>query len=284
MKSYLSAPALVVGVLLILTLANNAIGQDKAAPAQRLVRTALRSTFSENFKNFSASDTGLLQGKPVWKTTFENGTRTLQNNHEAEWYGSVGTNGPFHLDGGTLEISATPQSGLPEGLTYISGLITTQKLFNQLYGYFEIRAQLPRGRGLWPAFWLLPSDGSWPPEIDIMEMLGDTTTDYYASIHAIVGQQTLNNVQKINAPDLAAGYHVFGVSWRPDHIRYYLDDVMVYETSTPPDMNKPMYILLNLAVGANGSWPGPPDKNTSGTYRISWVHVWQFNDLALTSR
>ncbi len=280
MQFYLPALALVVGSLLTGTFANNASGQDKAVPAQRLDRTVLRTTFSENFKNFTASDTGLEQGKPVWRTTFKGGLRTLQNNHEAEWYGSVGANGPFHLDGSTLDITATPKDGLPQGLTYVSGLITTQQSFNQLYGYFEIRAQLPRGRGLWPAFWLLPSDGSWPPEIDVMEMLGDTTTAYYASIHAVVGQQTLNNIQKIIAPDLAAGYHVFGVSWRPDHIRYYLDDVMVYETATPPDMHKPMYLLANLAVGATGSWPGPPDKNASGVYRIAWIHAWQFNDLA----
>jgi beta-glucanase (GH16 family) len=279
MRYNFPASALIMSALLTGAFVQTAGGQDKIASVQHLDRTVLHSTFSENFKHFSASDTGVMQGRPVWQTTFKGGVRTLQNNHEAEWYGNTGPDGPFRIDGGMLDITATPESGLPNGLTYVSGLITSQQLFSQVYGYFEICAQLPRGRGLWPAFWLLPSDGSWPPEIDGMEMLGDATTAYYVSVHARANQQRLDEVAKVNTPDLASGFHVFGVSWRPDRIRFYLDGVLVHETATPADMHRPMYLLANLAVGAAGSWPGPAAPDLSGVYRIAWIRAWQFNDL-----
>src|SRR5579871_6822795 len=86
--------------------------------------------------------------------------RTLPGNKEAEYYSdpSVGEN-PFSLSGGVLHIAAKPAAAgsNPYGLPYDSGLITTYKSFSQLYGYFEVRAELPAGTGLWPAFWLLPS-------------------------------------------------------------------------------------------------------------------------------
>ena len=69
---------------------------------------------------------------------------------------------PFHQHGGVLDITATPGSN-PLGLAYNSGVISSQNSFSQLYGYFEIRADLPVGKGLWPTFWLLPVDHSWPP-------------------------------------------------------------------------------------------------------------------------
>ena len=163
-------------------------------------------------------------------------------------------------------------------MTYRSGMIMSQHLLNQRYGYFEMRAQLPRGQGLWPAFWLLPSDGGWPPEIDVMEMLGHTPTTYYVSLHARPDGKPLDQVTAIQAPDLSAGFHVFGVAWQADRIRFYLDDVLVHAAPTPPDMHRPMYLLANLAVGGAGSWPGAVGPGVSGVYRIAWIRAWQFRD------
>jgi len=250
------------------------------APAQAQVDfTKLDSTFSENFTHFAASASGTLAGRPVWQTRFKGGLRTLANNHEAEWYGDFGTGRPFQVKNGMLEITAFPAAGLPGGALFSSGLITTEQSFTQTYGYFEIRAELPQGQGFWPAFWLLPADGSWPPEIDAMEMLGGDTNDYYASVHAVAGAQRIDEITKIAAPDLSAGYHVFGVSWRPDHVKFYLDGALVHEVVTPPGMDTPMYLLANLAVGAEGSWPGAAALDATGVYRIAWIHAWQFDDI-----
>ncbi len=273
---------LVCMALMIATVARGAAAQDAGAGdgvGQQLDRAGLHATFAEDFSHFAASASGILDGRPVWRTTFIGGDRTLPNNREVEWYRDDGAGGPFHMVDGTLEISATPQTGLPQGMIFGSGMIMSQRLFNQLYGYFEIRAQLPRGRGFWPAFWLLPSDGGWPPEIDVMEMLGLTPEKYYVSLHARPEGQPLDQITAVAAPDLSAGFHVFGVSWRADRIRFYLDDKLVHESPTPADMHRPMYMLANLAVGGAQSWPGQVDPTTSGVFRIAWIRAWQFKDI-----
>jgi beta-glucanase (GH16 family) len=249
----------------------------------RLDRSRLHATFTETFQHFAASPSGVVDGHPAWRTTYIGGDRTLPNNHEAEWYVDAGSDGPFRIEGGLLAITATPAPGLPQGMAFRSGLIMSQRLFTQRYGYFEMRAQLPRGRGAWPAFWLLPADGGWPPEIDVMEMLGHAPTTYYVALHARVDGHPLDQVTAVPAPDLSAGFHVFGVAWRPDSIRFYLDDVLVHESATPADMHGPMYMLANLAIGGTGSWPGPAAPELSAVYRIAWIRAWQFNDLGASA-
>jgi beta-glucanase (GH16 family) len=255
------------------------LGGDIAAAQDQLDRAGLHATFSEQFANFAASASGVVDGRPAWRTTYIGGDRTLPNNREAEWYADPGPDGPFRISKNILEITASPAAGLPRGATYRSGLITSQRLFSQRYGYFEMRAQLPRGRGMWPAFWLLPADGNWPPEIDVMEMLGDAPTTYYVSLHARPDGKPLDAITPVHAPDLTAGFHVFGVAWRPDRICFYLDDALVHDSATPADLHGAMYLLANLAVGGEGSWPGAAIPGSQGVFRIAWIRAWQFDDL-----
>ena len=288
----LIAPAIVAAALIApLLIGDLAMAQPAGPVAQptntateRLNRSVLHPTFSEDFAHFVASASGVVDGRPGWRTTYSGGDRTLSNNHEVEWYADPGPDSPFLISNGMLLITAVPAAGLPNGLTHRSGLIMSQRVFNQRYGYFEMRAQLPRGLGLWPAFWLLPTDGSWPPEIDVMEMLGHAPTIYYASLHARPAGQSLDAVNQIQAPDLTAGFHVFGVAWRPDRVRFYLDDAMVHESATPADMHRPMYLLANLAVGGKDSWPGAAAPDLTGIFRIAWIRAWQFNDLGKADR
>ncbi|TXN72176.1 glycoside hydrolase family 16 protein, partial [Methylobacterium sp. WL8] len=138
-------------------------------------------TFSEEFDAFETwnGTTGLdTIGAPQWSTKIR-ATGTLPYNDESQYY-VAGPDGaaaagntlpnPFHVADGALTIAAAPADpsiqGSLEGQTYTSGMITTYHEFSQTYGYFEMRAELPAGHGLWPAFWMLPEDGSWPPELD----------------------------------------------------------------------------------------------------------------------
>ena len=94
---------------------------------------------------------------------------------------------PFRVEHGVLSIMArrTPQD-LREVLfdnEYISGILTTQGSFAQKYGYFEIRAKIPVGVAVWPAFWMLADDGGWPPEIDVMEGRGQRPGDMVMTTH-----------------------------------------------------------------------------------------------------
>jgi Ca2+-binding RTX toxin-like protein len=175
------------------------------------------------------------------------------------------TEDPYQTGDGVLTITArpSPDTSLTDGLPYVSGLINTYGTFSQTYGYFEISAQVPSGQGLWPAFWLLPQSGNWPPEIDVLELLGHEPSTYYVGSHwkDAKGQHTFKTQEISAGVDLSDGFHSYGTLWTADTITYYLDGTQVFSMATPPGMNEPMYLLAGLAVG--GNWPGAPDGTTS---------------------
>src|SRR3546814_17747296 len=102
-------------------------------------------------------------------------------------YGPTHSIDPFRVDDGVLTITAaaTPQNLLSEveGKPYTSGLLTTRDSFAQSYGYFEIRADMPDGQGLWPAFWLLPVACRWPPRPPVIEISGQAQARHLLSSH-----------------------------------------------------------------------------------------------------
>jgi beta-glucanase (GH16 family) len=151
-------------------------------------------------------------------------------------------------------------------------MISSQPSFWQTYGYFEMRAKIPSGRGLWPAFWLLPKDQSWPPEIDVMESVGDAS-HIYATVHSTV--QPAAGIEARISPD---SFHTFAVSWDPDQIVWYVDDRRIGAAHTPADVHKPMYMIANLAVG--GNWPGSPDATTvfPAEMTIDYIRAYKFAD------
>ncbi|KQP93342.1 hypothetical protein ASF60_15565, partial [Methylobacterium sp. Leaf113] len=233
-------------------------------------------SFADEFNTLSASANG--QGT-VWKSALGVGTsqdRTLGSNHEAQYYSdsSVGTN-PFSVSNGVLSITAAPDhDGNPLGLAYTSGVLTTAKSFAQTYGYFEMRAELPAGQGMWPAFWLLNADGTWPAELDVLEFLGHDKDTAYATAHSSIGGHTLTSMP-VQTEDLTEGFHTFGVNWQKDTLEWYIDGAKVAETATPADMHKPMYMVVNLAVGDTGSWPGKYDASMPTTHLdVDYVRVW----------
>src|SRR5262249_35012244 len=156
-----------------------------------------------------------------------------------------------------LTITAAHGSN-PLGLPFNSGMLTTYQSFSQLYGFFEMRARLPIGAGLWPAFWLLPRNGQWPPEIDVFEQLGNDPRTIYVGTHSAVGGPNVATTKALQIADTSTAFHVYGLDWGETDITWYFDGKPVYRVPTPSDMHTPMYMLINLAVGGVGSWPGPP--------------------------
>lgn len=217
-------------------------------------------TFHDEFPaSAAAPDTAI-----AWQTSYLGQTRTLAGNKEWEYYSdaTVGVN-PFRQDG-KLRIQARPAApgANPLNLPYSSGVITTFNSFCQLYGYFEVRAKLPKGKGLWPAFWLLPASGAYTAELDVFEVLGDRPGVLYATTHGLTGGQWSSNLQQLNVPDTSTAFHTYGVDWEADKVTFYMDRQPIAVAPTPASMNSPMYVLLNLAVGGPGSWPGVPDAST----------------------
>jgi hypothetical protein len=196
---------------------------------------------------------------------------------------ALGKFSPFSIAHDALVITAdrTPAAMrplIPESFAhdYISGAISSYP-FSQTYGYFEMRGRVPAGRGLWPAFWLLPVDMSWPPEIDVMEVLGQEPTRIFTTVHSrkfSTGTQIGFGTKTV---DLSADDHLFGVDWGPERIRFYVDRKLVFTQPTPEDCHKPFYIIANLAVGGPTSWPHAPDASTPfpAHFRIASIQAWR---------
>ena len=160
---------------------------------------------------------------------------------------------------------------------YIGATINSYP-FAQKYGIFAISAKLPLGKGLWPAFWLLPADKSWPPEIDVMEVIGVEPSTLYTSLHTnIPHRETAYGLGTDTHLDLSAAFHEYAVDWGPEKIDWYFDRKLVYSRPTPPDLHKPCYIVANVGVGKENGWGGAPDSSTHfpATMQVAYIRVWQ---------
>lgn len=159
---------------------------------------------------------------------------------------------------------------------YTSGHVTS--IFAQTYGRFEVRARLPKTQGIWPAHWMLPASGVWPPEIDIMELLGHNPKTVYMTNHWVNNQGQHENTHDGNftGPDFSADFHTFAVEWDAEKIIWYVDGVRRY-VSVSGIPHDPFYIILNTAVG--GDWPGNPDDTTvfPQYHDIDYVRVYTKN-------
>jgi beta-glucanase (GH16 family) len=168
---------------------------------------------------------------------------------------------PFSVRDGILSIvaSRTPPTLKPVLFNneYTSGILTTQSKFSQKYGYFEIRSKIPIGIGVWPAFWMLADDGGWPPEIDVMEGRGQRPGDLVMTTHWRI--PATGRVEScgfdFQRADAATAFHDYGVLWQRDRIIYFIDRQPVSEIKVPVGFEDPMYMIVNLAMGAK-DFPG----------------------------
>jgi beta-glucanase (GH16 family) len=245
-----------------------------------------RLTFSDEFD-------GETLDTAKWKTSDFWGNQTLAGNAEKQCYMPESVK----QVGGQLLLTAsrpaTPVSackGAKTDLPFKSGMVTTAGCrsyeqseackqlnpFSQAYGYFEIRARLPKGKGLWPAFWLVPMDASWPPEIDIMEMLGHTPSIVYHTYHYFDAKGVRQKAGDANkSRDFSESFSTFGIDWRPGLLIWYVDGRESFRFAGPDVTSKDMYLLLNLAVG--GHWPGDPDQATPfpSTMAVDYIRVYE---------
>jgi beta-glucanase (GH16 family) len=194
---------------------------------------------------------------------------------EGEWYRAQNVtvhNGELSLTAQNQPVQGVNQStGLPQNYNWTSGMVDTHGKFSFSYGYVEWQAQVPNGMGLWPALWLMPENGIWPPEIDALEMVGSQPNVWTGTYLPPTGAKQ-GHWATING--LYSGWHTFGVDWEPGSITWYVDGHAVAQSTTAVT-NTPMYLVMDLAVGA--SWPGYPDASTPfpSALNIDYVRVWQ---------
>jgi beta-glucanase (GH16 family) len=194
------------------------------------------------------------------------------------------------------------------GCGYTSARIKTRQrdgtaLFTKLYGRVEIRAQVPWGKGLWPALWMLPQDdtyGGWAAsgEIDLMEIVGEKPHEVLNSIHfgsSFPGRHLITTVHALPGGSTVSDWHTYAVEWEPGEIRFYVDDVHTCTRNHwwscgktvdgagvearrasdlhpwPAPFDQPFYLLMNVAVG--GNFPGVPGPDTRFPAELQVDHV-----------
>ena len=220
----------------------------------------------------------------AFTTTLSSGLRYLGNGDQEFWSDSSTGQSPFALDNGVLDINATyvGAGNTPGGgsLSYDSGVLTTQGLFSQQYGYFEMRAELPAGPGMWPAFWMLDNNsnqpGGWPPEVDALEAFGAQnangeggTSQAHWDVHSQNASQQGGAWVTMDGNE-STSYHTYGVLWTPQTMSFVYDGTIVAQTPTPSDYTQQMYMIVNLAVG--GTWPGNA-TGENGTMKIDYLRA-----------
>ena len=135
-------------------------------------------------------------------------------------------------------------------------MLTTYESFAQTYGYFEIRADMPENQGAWPAFWLLPEDGSWPPELDVVEMRGQDPNNLIMTCALEPDREPYGgHPRRLLSRTPMASTHTASCG-RKDELVWYFDNVEVARAATPADMHKPMYMLVDLARRRHGGNAG----------------------------
>lgn len=233
-------------------------------------------------EEFNESATGLPDTEKWWYETAEPGWV----NNELQTYiaGRKGDIVTADVSDGTLKIRA-----IKDGDRVYSARVNTNEGWT--YGYFEARLKLPRGKGTWPAFWMMPTVWSgWPDggEIDIMEHVGCVPTEVSSSIHCKEYYHAIGT-QKTAAKKIATvmdEFHVYALEWTEEYIKTYVDGVQLFyynpdnysagrnERTWP--FNKPFQLKLNLAWGGDwGGMYGVDESCLPATYEIDYVRVFQ---------
>ena len=219
-----------------------------------------------------------------WSFQFGNGAPELPGwgNNELQFYQPQNAS----VSNGILTISAKKEAF--GGFSYTSARMRTINKGDWKFGKIVARIKLPKGKGMWPAFWMMPTDniyGGWPQsgEIDIMEFHGDNIQKVYGTCH--YGPPWPKNLNKGDSVTIPAGnfsetFHDFSLEWKKDTLQWFVDNRQ-YFIVTKKDIassnwpfNEKFHIILNCAVG--GNWPGNPDSSTTfpQTMQVDYVRVY----------
>jgi beta-glucanase (GH16 family) len=212
---------------------------------------------------------------------FDRYNRNLWNDHI--WYEKSNPTRNYAVENGVLKI--WPQRDATGN--FFNRTFDTDGKYYQTYGYFEMEAKLPRGKGVWPAFWLFNHIGDRRPEIDIMEAYPSAEwwgkvdalgiprpTVYAATVWITEGEEA--GQRKFDAgKDLSAGFHKYAVKWEPYKQTFYFDGKAIGTVNAR--MSDPMYIILDLWFGGAS---GTPDDSTPqgkpNAFEINYVRAWKF--------
>ncbi|HEV2885798.1 MAG TPA: glycoside hydrolase family 16 protein [Jatrophihabitans sp.] len=257
------------------------------------------------------------ESKPDWQLAWSddfNGTSLDRSKWTAENHSTFGDGNKelaclmsrsenVEISGGMLTLRAARENPpvicgdydprFPKGRSYTSAMLSTEGKASWHQGRFEMRAKLPlvagRSKGLWPAFWMRPANGSGDGELDIMEAIGtgDASDPEAGTVHQTLwydGKGTYPKQSHVAPVEggPADGFHTYAAEWQLGVMRFYVDGKLSFERDkdSAPWIDKAFagqfYIRLNLAVG--GTFPGSPDSDTGlpADMVVDWVKVFQW--------
>ena len=213
-----------------------------------------RLVFSDHFP-------GTTLDTANWSTCYHWGC-TNRGNNELEWYqGSQVT-----VHNGTVTLTVVPKQ--VKGEKYVSGMLSSYGKFSFQYGYAQIVAKLPLGRGLWSAFWTEPENGTWPPEIDILENWAQAD-----SVNLFVHYNAANHFDHstVYLPTASSAFHTYGVDWEPGSITWYVDGFLWAHFAV--SITQPEYLIADVAV--DGKLPPNSAVRFPQSLVIRSIEVWQ---------
>lgn len=238
------------------------------------------SLAAEGFQQIFADEfDGAALDRRWWTTTMAFIGRSGGRHHNTS-YLSYSTDDDVILAGGTLRLraDAVPIEGTdPAGwFDFTQGFVSTHDRFAFTYGYVEVRAKMPGGRGMWPTIWLMPADHTWPPEFDIAEYYGTPRQMRFG-----LASGTMTEVKWDDAlfelPAVETEWHTYALLWEPGRAVWMLDGVVKLEVRGAQVPDKPMYLILNNGVSSRFGPTGEPDGSTifPNFLEVDYVRVYQ---------
>jgi beta-glucanase (GH16 family) len=232
----------------------------------------------------------------VWNDEFDGGALDQKKwgydlggggwgNNEKQAY--TNSTGNVYLSGGNLVIQASQQQN--GNNAYTSGRILTKGKQSFMFGRIDVRAKLPKGRGIWPAIWMLGADidqNNWPKcgEIDIMELRGSQPKELLSTMHFAKadGNREYKGTTYTNPDPLSDDFHVYSVVRSKDLMRFFLDGQLYYTFTSSSvgtgayPFNNPFFLILNVAVG--GDFDGDPVPATlfPQQMQVDYVKYFQY--------
>lgn len=248
MKIFSGSAALAISLLAV---CSASAAEDQASPPK-----GYALVWADEFDGKGLPDAG----KWVYDTE---ANATGWYNNELQYYAAQRL-ANSHIENGKLSIVARKEKLTSKadygGQKYSSARLITNGKAGWTYGYFEVRAKLPCGKGTWPAFWMLgPDHIPWPDngEIDIMEQVGKEPTKITGTIHTSTSAKTVGIGGETVIKDACKSYHTYQTLWTPEKISIGVDghDYFEYRNdgkgkSTWP-FDTPHYLLINLAIGGD---------------------------------
>jgi beta-glucanase (GH16 family) len=210
---------------------------------------------------FSDHFAGNTVNPASWSTCYFFGC-TDGGNNELEWYQAS----QVTVHDSTVSLTVVP--GNANGKKYLSGMLSSYGKFSFRYGYAQIVAKLPIGKGLWSAFWTEAANGSWPPEIDIME---NWAQSHSVSLYVHYDASNRYDAANVLVPTASSAFHTYGVDWEPGSIAWYVDGFQVAHLSV--SITQPEYLIADLAV--NGRFPPNSSDRFPQSLVIRSIRVWQ---------